>query len=54
MRKVKFTQSNWNDKLTQILQDFPKASGGACSSCLSVVPSPRRRGSAPLLWQMLQ
>jgi hypothetical protein len=24
MRKVKFTQSNWHDKLTQILDDFPK------------------------------
>lgn len=26
MRKVKFTQQNWHDKLTQILDDFPKAS----------------------------
>ncbi len=25
MRKVKFTQQNWHDKLTQILDDFPKA-----------------------------
>ncbi len=24
MRKVKFTQSNWHDRLTQILEDFPK------------------------------
>ncbi|KAI3431856.1 hypothetical protein D9Q98_010608 [Chlorella vulgaris] len=24
MRKVKFTQSSWHDKLTQILDDFPK------------------------------
>jgi nucleolar GTP-binding protein len=24
MRKVKFTAANWNEKLTQILQDFPK------------------------------
>ncbi|PSC69229.1 Nucleolar GTP-binding 1 [Micractinium conductrix] len=24
MRKVKFTQSNWHDKLSQILEDFPK------------------------------
>lgn len=24
MRKVKFTQQNWHDKLTQILDDFPK------------------------------
>lgn len=23
-RKVKFTQQNWHDKLTQILDDFPK------------------------------
>lgn len=24
MRKVKFTAANWNEKLSQILQDFPK------------------------------
>ena len=24
MRKVKYTQSNWHDKLSQILDDFPK------------------------------
>lgn len=24
MRKVKYTQSNWNEKLTQILTQFPK------------------------------
>ena len=24
MRKVKYTQSNWHEKLTQILDDFPK------------------------------
>lgn len=24
MRKVKFTASNWHDRLTQILEDFPK------------------------------
>jgi nucleolar GTP-binding protein len=24
MRKVKFTAQNWNEKLTQILDDFPK------------------------------
>lgn len=27
MRKVKFTQQNWHDKLTQILDDFPKVCG---------------------------
>ena len=24
MRKVKFTQSNWHDRLTTVLEDFPK------------------------------
>ena len=24
MRKVKFTQNNFSEKLTQLLQDFPK------------------------------
>ena len=26
MRKVKFTASNWHERLTQILEDFPKVS----------------------------
>ena len=44
MRKVKFTQQNWHDKLTQILDDFPKAR--ACRLMRLLHWCPRRRAAA--------
>lgn len=31
MRKVKYTQQNYHDRLTQILTDFPKLDVSICS-----------------------
>lgn len=46
MRKVKFTQQNWHDKLTKILEDFPKARG--LCVCVSVCVCARARSAGPL------
>lgn len=41
MRKVKYTASSWDDKLTKILEDFPKV---RCMNCRrrAGIPTPAR------------
>ena len=53
MRKVKFTASNWHERLTQILEDFPKVrlffwTGGERGEPPPTAPLPRARRRAPL------
>lgn len=57
MRKVKFTQQNYHDRLTQILTDFPKLDVSDCSQSLFlsvIVYLPPLEGLVPHFYVFFQ